>query len=299
MQREKKNLKTFLEKMMYKIAIQFYGHLRSFKKTFEYFEKNVLEANAKFDTVVDVFMHTWDELEHTALRAQYKKDFDFAGKKVSKEDLDFIQKNFKPKGFLCTPQLSLSPKEKERVIKKGFKPESYEAIFNVSYAMQEVNKLREAYAKKEKITYDLIVLVRPDILFKEPLIFHKALNDRTLGKHKFLHFSKEQFQNCVFYAYMQKEPLHDELFRNQKLYVTGIDLLCMASADAMSKLCAWKARVLDFAPMGIEWWLTKQLVDNGLEISLMYYQKPANWTILRTNDPSFKEKACSGGGLLR
>ncbi|MBX7491158.1 hypothetical protein [Helicobacter turcicus] len=282
--------------MAYKIAIQFYGHLRSYKDTFAFFQKNVLAANAPFGTQIDVFMHTWNELEHTALRAQYKKDFAFAGKKVSKEDLDFVKENYKPKAFLCTPQVNLSPKEKEFVEQKGFKAENYIAIFNVSYAMAQVDGLRKAYSKKHKIKYDLIVLVRPDILFKEPLVFHKALNDRTLGKHKFLHFGIEEFNKCVFYAYMQKEPLHDELFRNQKLYVTGIDLLCMASEWAMSHLCSWHSRVLNFAPMGIEWWLTKQIVDNGLEISLMYYQKPANFTILRTNDSALKEQVQSAGG---
>ena len=43
-----------------KIAVQIFGHLRTFKECFPFLKKNLLD---KYDC--DVFMHTWDTIDHS------------------------------------------------------------------------------------------------------------------------------------------------------------------------------------------------------------------------------------------
>lgn len=130
---------------MYKIALLFYGHLRSFKSTFPYLEANVLKANS--DCEMDIFIHTWDELEHPTPRRHYKKDLEIAGKKIQEEDIDFIKERYQPIGLKITPQIDFTEVQKQQILANGFKPENYYAILNVSYSMQQVCRLMQESLK--------------------------------------------------------------------------------------------------------------------------------------------------------
>lgn len=273
---------------MYKIAILFYGHLRSFKSTFPYFKENILEANR--DCEIDIFIHTWDELEHPAPRRQYKKDLEVAGKKIQKEDIDFINAHYCPAGLKITPQIHFTQEQKQQIIQNGFKEENYYAILNVSYSMEQVCALKEQ-AKKD---YDFVILTRFDIIFYQKLNLSPALDRREQGI-KYAQFTSEDFNSSIFYAYMEKD-LYPELLRNQRNYITGIDLFCAGSNSAMDKILKWHNEILSLPPMGIEYWLTKKVVDNGLIPQIIYYDKPRCFHILRTNDVGFKR--AGGGGVF-
>ena len=43
-----------------RLAIQFFGHTRTYKKTYESFLKNIVEPNLKDGWQIDIFIHTWD-----------------------------------------------------------------------------------------------------------------------------------------------------------------------------------------------------------------------------------------------
>lgn len=270
---------------MYKIAILFYGHLRSFKSTFPYFKENILEANR--DCVIDIFIHTWDELEHPAPRRQYKKDLEIAGKKIQKQDIDFINEHYCPTGLKITPQIHFTQEQKREIAQKGFKEENYYAILNVSYSMEQVCALKEQSQKD----YDFVILTRFDIIFYQKLCLSAALDMREQGI-KYTQFTSEDFNSSIFYAFMERD-LYPELLRNQRNYITGIDLFCAGSNSAMDKILKWHNEILSLPPMGIEYWLTKKVVDNGLIPQIIYYDKPRCFHILRTNDVGFK---CAGGG---
>ncbi|MCW1659463.1 hypothetical protein OLW02_06375 [Campylobacter jejuni] len=50
-----------------------------------------MDVNKEID--IDIFIHTWDELEHLDLRHQYKKDLRIAGKPLTQEDINFLKIN--------------------------------------------------------------------------------------------------------------------------------------------------------------------------------------------------------------
>ncbi|EHD5572319.1 capsular biosynthesis protein, partial [Campylobacter coli] len=136
--------------------------------------------------------------------------------------------------------------------------------------------------------YDLIIMTRLDIMFLKPLKLFEALENSCKNKIDFLNFSATDFNNVVFYTYMQSDNM--ELFRNQNRYITGIDLFLIAGNKAIEYISNWHNKVLNYHPMGVgpERWITKQIKDYNLNLQLMYYSKPDCYIIFRSNTNDLK-----------
>ncbi|EEP3695281.1 capsular biosynthesis protein, partial [Campylobacter jejuni] len=127
-----------------------------------------------------------------------------------------------------------------------------------------------------------------DIMFLKPLKLFEALENSCKNKIDFLNFSATDFNNVVFYTYMQSDNM--ELFRNQNRYITGIDLFLIAGNKAIEYISNWHNKVLNYHPMGVgpERWITKQIKDYNLNLQLMYYSKPDCYIIFRSNTNDLK-----------
>ncbi|EAI8551070.1 capsular biosynthesis protein [Campylobacter jejuni] len=274
--------KNKYKKNKYRVAVLFYGHARTFKQTYDSFKKNILDVNKEID--IDIFIHTWDELEHLDLRHQYKKDLRIAGKSLTQEDINFLKNKYKPLKIKIDKQLTFSESQINYIKKKGFNEKSYIANYNISYSISESNRLKNMSQNK----YDLIIMTRLDIMFLKPLKLFEALENSCKNKIDFLNFSATDFNNVVFYTYMQSDNM--ELFRNQNRYITGIDLFLIAGNKAIEYISNWHNKVLNYHPMGVgpERWITKQIKDYNLNLQLMYYSKPDCYIIFRSNTNDLK-----------
>ncbi|EAC1882908.1 capsular biosynthesis protein [Campylobacter jejuni] len=274
--------KINIKKNKYRVAVLFYGHARTFKQTYDSFKKNILDVNKEID--IDIFIHTWDELEHLDLRHQYKKDLRIAGKPLTQEDINFLKNKYKPLKIKIDKQLTFSESQINYIKKKGFNEKSYIANYNISYSISESNRLKNMSQNK----YDLIIMTRLDIMFLKPLKLFEALENSCKNKIDFLNFSATDFNNVVFYTYMQSDNM--ELFRNQNRYITGIDLFLIAGNKAIEYISNWHNKVLNYHPMGVgpERWITKQIKDYNLNLQLMYYSKPDCYIIFRSNTNDLK-----------
>ncbi|EMU7072042.1 capsular biosynthesis protein [Campylobacter jejuni] len=274
--------KNKYKKNKYRVAVLFYGHARTFKQTYDSFKKNILDVNKEID--IDIFIHTWDELEHLDLRHQYKKDLRIAGKPLTQEDINFLKNKYKPLKIKIDKQLTFSESQINYIKKKGFNEKSYIANYNISYSISESNRLKNMSQNK----YDLIIMTRLDIMFLKPLKLFEALENSCKNKIDFLNFSATDFNNVVFYTYLQSDNM--ELFRNQNRYITGIDLFLIAGNKAIEYISNWHNKVLNYHPMGVgpERWITKQIKDYNLNLQLMYYSKPDCYIIFRSNTNDLK-----------
>ncbi|HEG3704303.1 TPA: capsular biosynthesis protein [Campylobacter jejuni] len=274
--------KNKYKKNKYRVAVLFYGHARTFKQTYDSFKKNILDVNKEID--IDIFIHTWDELEHLDLRHQYKKDLRIAGKPLTQKDINFLKNKYKPLKIKIDKQLTFSESQINYIKKKGFNEKSYIANYNISYSISESNRLKNMSQNK----YDLIIMTRLDIMFLKPLKLFEALENSCKNKIDFLNFSATDFNNVVFYTYMQSDNM--ELFRNQNRYITGIDLFLIAGNKAIEYISNWHNKVLNYHPMGVgpERWITKQIKDYNLNLQLMYYSKPDCYIIFRSNTNDLK-----------
>ncbi|MGF1751217.1 hypothetical protein [Vibrio cionasavignyae] len=133
-----------------KLAIQFFGHLRSFRETHEFVKNNILSV---YDC--DVFMHTWSEEEHSDptwhhMQQQESKLTDkaeisqyYSLKGLEVEDNSIIQED----GFFnLNNNISL----------RGLKA--------MLYSQNKVNKIRTNYQNETGVEYDYVITLRPDIM---------------------------------------------------------------------------------------------------------------------------------------
>lgn len=130
-----------------RLAICFFGHLRTWNQTHESFFKNIIEVNRKNEWQIDIFMHTWDEFEkagfawHNHLKALY-------GKKVLQKDIDEVLRIYKPKKFLM---------------------ETLHQDRGTHISISKSQELARDYAREQNIAYDYTLMLRPDLYFHNPL----------------------------------------------------------------------------------------------------------------------------------
>lgn len=157
-----------------RIAIQLFGHLRTFEYTFESFNKNLLKENILDDYQIDIFIHTWTELDHATINYRNLDGKALTDKLLTNETLSLVNKLYQPKKIVVESQLDC---QNEVLIEKiGQFPRAKKGCLNNSYTIYMVNKLRNEYESEEKIHYDWVIVTRPDIFFKSPFRIDNIMN---------------------------------------------------------------------------------------------------------------------------
>ncbi|MBQ8820195.1 MAG: hypothetical protein IJZ99_05530, partial [Campylobacter sp.] len=146
-----------------RLAIQFFGHTRTYKKTYESFFKNIVEPNLKDGWEVDIFIHTWD-MSSSSDRSWHNGQDLFDIHLLSQDDIENIRKIYNPKVFLVE--------------------HLQEGIHGGSESKKRGNRLRESYEKENSIKYDYILYTRMDILFASPLNIQRYIDLYTKGSMK-------------------------------------------------------------------------------------------------------------------
>ncbi|MGX3043645.1 hypothetical protein [Helicobacter sp. T3_23-1056] len=130
-----------------RLAICFFGHLRTFNQTCESFFKNIVEVNRNDEWQIDIFMHTWDEFEKAGFAwHNYLASLD--GKKVTQDDINQVLRIYEPKKFL------IETLHQER---------------GMDISLSKTQELARDYAKEQNLNYDYTLILRPDLYFKNPL----------------------------------------------------------------------------------------------------------------------------------
>ncbi len=149
--------------MQKRIAIQLFGHLRTFNLTFELFKNNLLLPNERDGYILDIFIHTWDELDHQTVNYRNPNGTPLTDKKLLPEDILLANNLYSPKIILVEPQLACE----ELIIKEkiGSFNRSIKGCLNMSYTLFKSSELRNDYQKTTSVSYDWVIVTRPDILF--------------------------------------------------------------------------------------------------------------------------------------
>ncbi|HHP0339774.1 TPA: hypothetical protein ACRZSN_001540, partial [Campylobacter lari subsp. concheus] len=146
------------------LAIQFFGHLRTYQKTYQLFYKNIIEVNLKDGWHIDIFMHTWDKFNSSDKSWHSKSQIFKNNKKLTLDDINAVKKIYQPKKIKIE---SLPEGEHGGLLSK-----------------RAGNKIREEYEILNNIKYDYILYTRPDILFLSPLRLNSYLEEYI--KYSFL-----------------------------------------------------------------------------------------------------------------
>ncbi len=156
-----------------KLAIQLFGHIRTFEQTFPYFKDNIISANM-VDYDIDIFIHTWDEFSAMGKpnTERFRLNEPLCGKKLTKDDIDKINKLYQPKKILI---------------------EKLTVPYGGDASIEKVNRLREEYEFEIGVKYHQILYIRPDILALHPLKidifleFHRKIIDNNVSNNRYIY----------------------------------------------------------------------------------------------------------------
>jgi len=260
------------ELMTKRIAIQLFGHLRSFQKTQSSLKKNIIFPCEKSGGyAVDVFIHTWDELEHTDMRTHYRVDKRTKGKPLTDAYIRLMMKNYAPKAFLVEKQLQLTDEEKEVSQKNGILDKRSK---NMAYTFYASNWLRAEYEQTNGMCYDLVCVTRPDIIFYKPLDLFSIFRD----------FGEKEMHDICFFCDI---PMLDKPERciNSKKFIRGIDLFLLADRNSVSKIASeWYEKKRYLINSNAERNIAQIIHENNIYLNLIQFPKHYCWNIKRTNE---------------
>ncbi|EHP3508356.1 hypothetical protein NMT31_002447 [Vibrio cholerae] len=184
-----------------KIAVQIFGHLRSYEKVFPYLDAHILQPND-----CDVFIHTWTEEEHRDI-CWHKKYVSNQHVEIKQTDLGKIKKLYSPK--------MIEIEDNSKIDYPGFFNDStnmpLRGIKAMSYAQIRVNKLRREYSKKNGIEYDFVLMIRPDVMPLAKLDFSKYLVEFSFSNSSSIHFTSGAHQHTASNKKFDT-PLASDLF---------------------------------------------------------------------------------------
>lgn len=149
-----------------KIAVQFYGHLRTWKYCLPTIKALLLDRYN-----CDVFMHTWSETE-----ARTKSWHNYKMKRIDPVDYKIVNElktNYNITDILVENQ---TPPDKEELIacqhSKDGNAVSTVGIRYMFHSKKRVNELRQKYQAANHVKYDWVIVLRPDIMIFNYLDLH-------------------------------------------------------------------------------------------------------------------------------
>ena len=145
------------ENIIVKIAVCFFGHLRTFKTCASHLKSNLLK---RYDC--DLFMHTWSTYNHNTVTHHENRDI---------------------KGFVKEKEIvSVYGEFKKIIIEKQVVEEmgtvnvtwsdkkvSLFGLYSLYHSMKTAFSLCSQYSRQNGVEYDLVVMIRPDIALLDPL----------------------------------------------------------------------------------------------------------------------------------
>ena len=219
-------MKTTTKKKL-KIAVEISGHLRTFDYCAPLLKKHLLD---KYDC--DVFIHTWNRLDHQQL-SWHGKAGSLGGHKphaltpAIKQKVDDL---YRPKVVIYDNEEKIKKVDgwlAEPNKKKKFGGFSLQAVWNTLYTEVEAHKLMKKYAKKNNIKYDFVVRTRPDIAPLEPFAIEPYLPFFSINPETAIFFPSAVYITDPRHLYSKNFYIN---------FAPSVDVFYLASPSAMDKM---------------------------------------------------------------
>ncbi|CAO4842229.1 MAG: hypothetical protein CNLJKLNK_00776 [Holosporales bacterium] len=181
------------ERKHLKIAVQIFGHVRTFEKCFPSLKKYVLDV---YDC--DVFMHIWDTL--APIKTHHNYDSKIKNIYLSEEYVNKIKEKYNPKVLKIDTQNFIND-EKPFL---GMPHLPQKGIKYLSYSMKSVNSLRIKFQEETNQQYDGVLYIRPDIMINEDLHLEKAVESFALYNYCY-HFMEKKVKKMEHLQLMNNE----------------------------------------------------------------------------------------------
>lgn len=266
-----------------KVAIEFYGHLRTFRKTCNSIKTFLINQYEN----PDIFIHTWDETDHSGL-TWHNQSCEKRGNSVSEDDIDFLNQNYNPKKILIEPQIKIENDTRHEMIMTG-NTTPLSVIKNVFYTKWKVNELRREYEKESGVKYDFVIQARLDLQFNRPFVISDYIvYKQVINEKKVLNID---ISNKFYYA---SDHWIDGFKNNDILYAGGSDILYFAKPEAMNKVVSVYNKIddldLDSMFYSNEYLMLNNSAKEKLESIEILFKNNIDFIILRpwTNQAKIK-----------
>lgn len=140
-----------------KVAVEFYGHLRTWQYCMPTINTNLL---SKYDC--HVFMHTWSKTE-----ASTKSWHSFGMKQVQsvgRDTVDILKRQYGVLGIEVEEQICPTRETFVGCEHNKGNVVSVDGVNFMLHSMFKVNELRRSYARERNVNYDWVIVLRPDIM---------------------------------------------------------------------------------------------------------------------------------------
>jgi hypothetical protein len=149
-----------------RVAVQMFGNLRTFEQCAPALRANLLD---RYDC--DVFLHTWDKLDHN-LPTWYNESSKSNPLDVDDGICGRIKALYHPVAFKVETQNFIHDSGK-----LGPQKLSLQGIKYMFYGQHAANTMRLAHEAKTKTVYDYVITLRPDLLLLRPLVLEDYANE--------------------------------------------------------------------------------------------------------------------------
>lgn len=146
-----------------KIAICFFGHLRTFERCSVYVKRNLLK---QYDC--DLFMHTWSDYNHKTKTWHENKEIKG---QVSKKVIIETYGEFK--GLMIEDQIVQDLGN--IIVDTGRIEMSLFGIQSMYHSMRASYNLCEVYSQENNVKYDYVIMIRPDLAILEKFDLDKYI----------------------------------------------------------------------------------------------------------------------------
>lgn len=182
-----------------RVAIQLFGHLRSYEQAWSYLKAHIID---KYDC--NIFIHTWSEEEHSD-PSWHKNPNSELPKKITNEAK--LREIYDPAGLEVENNSLIEYtgyfNANDNISLRGMKA--------MSHSQSRVNRLRQEYAQRNNIEYDLVVVLRPDVMPLANLDLAQHLDEFSYCPNSTIHFSSGAHQHNQAHKKVMT-PLASDLF---------------------------------------------------------------------------------------
>ena len=264
--------KSVKNRIKMKIAVQLFGHMRTFEKCAPSLKKYFLRF---YDC--DLFIHTWSKLDHDTKTWYKRKGVIQHISQLTLEDK--IQSLYQATRIKIEDQI---PENMGSYESSNSRTLSLSGIKSMFYSMEQTNKLRESYEAQSKVKYDYVLMIRPDILLKKRLKIENYLKP----------FSEKEIENAVFSAGFNNKTIINEL-----KFVGAIDVMFFARPQIIGRLVNDHAtlytdaeRSKNLKKFGPEYILCRKAQSEGLAFYITDFRMTEAWEILRATPAITRKK---------
>lgn len=253
-----------------KVAVQFFGNLRTVEKCYKSLQPNLFDV---YDC--DVFVHSWDSMDHDTQTWHKHKYKNNTNTKVSES----LLKSYYPsiKAVKIENPRDINIELDGNFIGQG-KAFSLFGVRCMYHSMEESNKLREAYSQKNSVNYDYVIIIRPDLKLVKPLCIENYLK----------HYSKNETSQSVFTSSQTAADSSLSYILNDESLIKGTDLIIFGSPKPITKLfknntlsCDLKKLKNKAVNYGPEHFIYKLSENNGLNMRITDYNSNTSFEIIR------------------